>query len=194
MPYDLFISYSRRDNERSQVAALAGQIKASFHNFAGRELPIFFDVREIHGMDDWRHKIQRVLRDSRLFLAVLSPNYLASPYCRWEWEDYIRYEAMRQCLGEGVAPVFFVTLPDAANPATDQAVARWIQEIHQRQTFDLRPWYDVGEKALQQAHVKETLEQLQVAVRERLDRAERSRARRPTCSGTTPGSSGGCAS
>jgi hypothetical protein len=45
-------------------------------------------------------------------------DYLASPYCRWEWEDYVRYEAMRQCLGEGVAPVFFVTLPDAADPKT----------------------------------------------------------------------------
>ena len=40
-------------------------------------------------MDDWRQKIQRSLRDS--------PNYLASPYCRWEWEDYVRYETRRQC-------------------------------------------------------------------------------------------------
>src|SRR5437899_9283047 len=85
MPYDLFISYSRRDNERGQV---------------------------------------------------------------------------RQCLGEGVAPVFFVTLPDAADPKTDQAIARWIDEIQRRQTFDLRPWHDAGEQALQQAHVRQTLEQL----------------------------------
>ena len=61
------------------MAALAEQIKTSFRAFAGRE--------------------------SHLFLAILFPNYLASPYCRWEWEDYVRYEAMRQCLGEGVAPV-----------------------------------------------------------------------------------------
>ncbi len=123
MSYDLFISYSRRDNERGQVAALAEQIKASFHAFAGCELRAFFDVGEIHGMDDWRHKIQGSLRASRLFLAVLSPNYLTSPYCRWEWEDYVRYEAMRHCLGEGVAPVFFVTLPSAADPLTDLDLA-----------------------------------------------------------------------
>src|SRR6516165_6486519 len=101
MPNDLFISYSRPDNERGQVAALDEQIKTSFRAFAGRELTVFFDGQEIQGMDDWRHKIQRSLRDSHLFLAVLSPNYLASIYCRWEWEDYVRYEAMRQCLGEG---------------------------------------------------------------------------------------------
>src|SRR5882724_12131791 len=175
MPYDLFVSYSRRDNERGQAAALKAQIESSFHAFAGRDLRVFFDTHEITGMDDWRQEIQRSLRESHLFLAVLSPNYLASPYCRWEWEDYVRYEAMRQCLGEGVAPVFFVTLPDAADPNTDQALARWIDEIQRRQTFDLRPWHDAGEQALQQAHVRQTLEQLHASVRERLDRAERSR-------------------
>ena len=175
MPYDLFISYSRRDNERGQVTALKAQIESSFRAFAGRDLRVFFDTHEIAGMDDWRQKIQRSLRDSQVFLAVLSPHYLASPYCRWEWEDYVRYEAMRQCLGEGVAPVFFVTLPDAADPKTDQALARWIDEIQRRQTFDLRPWHDAGEQALQQAHVQQTLEQLHASVRDRLDRAERSR-------------------
>src|SRR2546426_2074398 len=144
MPYDLFISYSRRDNERGQVTALKSQVGSSFRAFAGRDLRVFFDTHEIAGMDDWRQKIQRSLRDSQVFLAVLSPHYLASPYCRWEWEDYVRYEAMRQCLGEGVAPVFFVTLPDAADPKTDQALARWIDEIQRRQTFDLRPWHDAG--------------------------------------------------
>jgi len=138
MPYDLFLSYSRRDDERGQVAALAEQIKTSFRAFAGRDLQVFFDVRQIHGMDDWRQKIQRSLRESHLLLAVLSPSYLASPYCRWEWEDYVRYEAMRQCLGEGVAPVFFVTLPDAAEPQFDERMARWVDEIQRRQTFDLR--------------------------------------------------------
>jgi hypothetical protein len=116
MPYDLFISYCRRDNQRGQVAMLAEQIMIAFGAFAGRPLQVFLDVRDIDGMDDWRQKIQRGLRESHLFLAVLSPDYLASPYCKWEWEDYIRYEAMRQCLGEGVAPVYFVALPDATNP------------------------------------------------------------------------------
>ena len=176
MSYDLFISYSRRDNERGRVAALKTQIETSFRAFAGRDLRVFFDTHEIAGMDDWRQKIQRSLRDSQVFLAMLSPHYLASPYCRWEWEDYVRYEAMRQCLGEGVAPVFFVTLPAAADTRTDQAIARWIDEIQRRQTFDLRPWHDAGEAALQQAHVRQTLEQLHASVRERLDRAERSRS------------------
>jgi len=83
MPYDLFISYSRRDNESGQVAALASEIMTAFRTFAGREGSVFLDTHEIQGMDDWRQKIQRSLRESHLFLAVLSPSYLASRYCRW---------------------------------------------------------------------------------------------------------------
>lgn len=175
MPYDLFVSYSRRDNERGQVAALRKEIEASFRTFAGRDLRVFFDTQQIQGMDDWRQKIQRSLRESHLFLAVLSPNYVASPYCRWEWEDYVRYEAMRQCLGEGVAPVFFVALPDAAAPQADQTIARWIDDINHRQTFDMHPWHEHGEQALQEVHVRATLERLSTSVRERLDRSERAR-------------------
>jgi len=181
MPYDVFISYSRRDNERGQVAALVEQIKSAFRTFAGRELSIFFDKGEIKGMDDWRQKIQHSMRESHLFLAVLSPSYLASPYCRWDWDYHVRYEAMRQCLGEGVAPVFFVTLPNAADLLTDRDIARWLDEIYKRQTFDLSPsaarewpsqspevirerqaidkhaWHDAGEKALEQIHVTEAI-------------------------------------
>src|ERR1043166_1076121 len=170
MPYDLFISYSRRDNTLARVTRLINQIKADFLSCAGRPLDVFFDLKEIQGMDDWRQKIQQSLRESHLFLAVLSPNYLASPNCRWEWEDYVRYEAMRQCLGEGVASVFFDTLPDATDPKTDNALAGWINEIQRRQTFDLSPWRDSGENVLQQVHIKRTLEQLQSSLRERLDR------------------------
>jgi tetratricopeptide (TPR) repeat protein len=157
------------------VSQLLERISHDFESFAGRPLRVFFDEHEIHGMDDWRQRIQQSLRESHLFLATLSPNYLASSYCRWEWEDYVRYEAIRQCLGEGIAPVFFVTLSDSVDAKTDQSLACWIDEIWKRQTFDLRPWHNEGQDALQQAHVKSTLEQLQTSVRTRLDRFERGR-------------------
>jgi tetratricopeptide (TPR) repeat protein len=175
LSYDLFISYSRRDNDNGRVSQLLDRISSDFESFVGRPLKAFLDKNEIHGMDDWRQKIQQSLRESHLFLAVLSPNYLVSPNCRWEWEDYVRYEAMRQCLGEGVAPVFFDTLPDSTDPKTDKALARWLNEIQKRQTFDLRPWHDSGENVLQQVHIKRTLEQLQTSLRERLDRFKRAR-------------------
>lgn len=170
MRYDIFISYSRQDDKCGQVEALKAHIDSEFSDFAGSEIKIFFDKQEIYGMDDWRLKIQRSLRESRLFLAVLSPNYIASSYCRWEWEDYLRYEAMRQCLGEGIAPIFFVTLQDSKCFEGDPDLQRWIEEIHQRQAFDLCSWHEHGEQALKESHVRATLEQLHASIRGRLDR------------------------
>lgn len=164
MPYDLFISYSRRDDEGGRVTALKSQIESTFCAFAGRELRVFFNTHEIHGMGDWRQKIQRSMRESQVFLDVLSPHDLASPYCRWEWEDYVRSEAMRQCLGEGVAPVFFVTLPDAADPKTDQAIACWMTRFSVTRPSICARGTTRGEQALQQARVRQTLEQLHARV------------------------------
>src|SRR5438552_1486644 len=148
MPYDLFISYARRDNERGQVAALKLQIESSFRAFGGRDLQVCFETHEIAGMDDWRQKIQRSLRDSQIFLAVLSPHYLASPYCRWEWEATSATKPCANASAKASRPSF--SSPSPTPPIrSDQALARWIDEIQRRQTFDLRPWHNAGEQALQ---------------------------------------------
>ena len=73
MPFDLFISYSRRDNENGRVSELVERISRDFESFAGRSLIVFFDTHDIRGMDDWRHRILQGLRESQLLLLVLSP-------------------------------------------------------------------------------------------------------------------------
>jgi hypothetical protein len=173
--YDLFISYARTDDEGGQVAALKAHIESSFRALFARELRVFFDVSGISGMDAWRQTIQQSLRESHLFLAVLSPRYVESSYCDWEWEDYVRYEAMRQCLGEGIAPVFFVwpTVSSVAGP--ELVRSHWQQRVGARQTFDLSAWHDTGARALEQPEFRSTFEALQRALAERLDRKERAR-------------------
>jgi len=57
MPYDLFISYSRRDNAQGRVTQLVEHFKADFATFAKRELVPFFDQQEIAGMQEWRQRI-----------------------------------------------------------------------------------------------------------------------------------------
>ncbi|MGA2173690.1 MAG: hypothetical protein ABSH38_01785 [Verrucomicrobiota bacterium] len=56
MPYDLFIRYSRRNNEQGRITQLVERIKADFAPFAKRELVPFFDQQEIAGMQDWRQR------------------------------------------------------------------------------------------------------------------------------------------
>ena len=98
MPYDLFISYSRRDNAPGRITELVECIKqdfASFEGMQGRELRVFFDRQDIHGMSDWRQRILQGLRESRLLLACLSPAYLQSEYCEWEFVEYLHQERMK---------------------------------------------------------------------------------------------------
>ena len=183
MPYDLFVSYAHRDNARGQVRDLRDVVAADFHKFAGRDLRIFFDECDIPSMADWEKRIAQGLRESRLFLAVLSPSYFASPYCRREWEEYVRYEAMRQCLGEGVAPIYFVELPGLDGPGVEQSMAAAVDEIRKRQWCDLAtqkpvkitPWHDVGKRALEDAEVARRLKALKEQMAERLNRADRAR-------------------
>jgi hypothetical protein len=102
--YDLFISYSRRDNQSGRITEFVDRISRDFESFAGRPLRPFFDIKEIHGMDDWRHRILQGLRESRLLVACLSPSLLASEYCAWEFYEYANNEVARALVSEGVAP------------------------------------------------------------------------------------------
>ncbi len=78
MPYDLFISYSRRDNANGRIAELKQRIEADYRAFAQEDLRCFFDLEDIRGMDDWRHRILQGLRESQLLLLVLSPGRSAN--------------------------------------------------------------------------------------------------------------------
>jgi hypothetical protein len=175
MAFDLFISYARLDNLRGQVRELAEFISSEFRSFTHREIRIFFDESDIRTMSDWEAKIGEGVREARLFLAVISPSYLTSPYCRHEWEEYVRYEAMRQCLGEGVAPIYFVRLPALGGVNVDPQVDEWMTELRKRQWCEILPWYDVGRRALEDEQVGARLRTLTQQLLDRLDRSDRGR-------------------
>ncbi len=168
--YELFISYSRKDDTGGWVTALRDAILADHRRFSSEPMRIFFDRDAIADMDDWRHRILRGLRASSLLLVCLSPNYFESPYCRWEFDEYMRTLARVQVGGEGIAPVYFVELPDA-DPAVD---ARWRAEVAERHNFtDLREWFPLGVGAIEDAEVAVRLAKLGEQVWDRLGRVRR---------------------
>lgn len=105
MAYDIFISYSRQDNKEGRITELVERIKHGFAPFAKRELVPFFDQQEITGMSDWRQRILQGLRESRLLLACLSPAYLQSEYCEWEFVEYLKFEIGHLHGSNGVAQI-----------------------------------------------------------------------------------------
>ncbi len=173
MPYDLFISYSRRDNAHGRITQLVERIPADFAPFAKRELVPFFDQQEIVGMQDWRQRILQGLRESRLLLACLSPAYLQSEYCEWEFVEYLKYEIGHLHGFNGVAPIYFVEVPGWDSKDFEQQCAAWIAELRKRQHFDLRPWHDQGEEALREAAVQERMGKLNRQIVQTITRGER---------------------
>ena len=160
MRYDIFISYSRRDNDKGQVAGLVERIAKQFEAFAGRRLEPFFDAKEISGGEYWQDKILTGLKDSRLMLACLSPEYLKSQWCEWEFNEYQKYELGRAFLGKGVAPIYFVKVPGFEDAGFESACAEWVAKLRRRQFYDLRSWLEEGEAALQRADVAMRLDDL----------------------------------
>lgn len=173
MPYDLFVSYSRKDNREGRIAQLVERIEADFLAFAGRPLVPFFDAAAIRGMEDWRHRILQGLRESRLLLVCLSPSYFASPYCEWEFNEYLKHEIGRATFGDGVAPIYFVDVPQWSDAGFGERRCAWVAELRRRQRFDLRPWYREGEGCLRDATVRERMHELNAQLQERIGRGER---------------------
>ncbi|MDF1816842.1 MAG: toll/interleukin-1 receptor domain-containing protein [Verrucomicrobiales bacterium] len=97
--YHLFMSYARLDDRipvdskgRGWISAFHDQLIERHERITGKKLKIFFDTDSIEEMADWRAQLGRGLRNSRIFLAFVSPNYIRSQNCRWEWIEYLRRE------------------------------------------------------------------------------------------------------
>ena len=165
-PFDLFVSYSRRDNQRGRISDLRALLKERYRDLTrGDELRIFFDEEEIKGMDDWRHRILYGIRSTRLLLVCLSPNYLESEYCVWELNEYLNQEAALALVGEGIAPVYLVDIPGWSAKSYAHRAAEWIDNLRRRQHIDLRLWFN--EKT---AAVNVSLDELNNQIRVRLNR------------------------
>jgi hypothetical protein len=154
MDYDIFISYARQDNQQGRVTELKQQLEADYRAFTGTELRCFFDLEDIKGMDDWRHRLLASLRQSQLLLLVLSPGYLDSEYFAWELVEYLKYEHFRTVQGRGVAPIYFVEIPGLDTPDFMQQAAAWVANIPRRHHLDLRPWFNEGFSALNRQDVR----------------------------------------
>lgn len=200
--FHLFVSYARADNVNGWVTTLVEKLMEQFTaDGAPEPLRPFFDKDAIRGGDDWESRILTSLRQSRAFLAILSPNYFASDWCRREWAWWTRHEMHRHCIRDGAAPIYFITVDGFPAPKSSEDIAAWIvaqnlrpgdpaaqdmpdiaravKRFQPRQAYDLRAFDDKALAALAEQSLKDKLESLSKQVREVLDRAERAQ-RSPT--------------
>jgi hypothetical protein len=174
VPYDLFISYAHADDRGvnlERVASLVEAIKADYQRVTGAALHVFFDTHAIRTMDDWEAKILTGLRQSRMMVAVLSPNYFQSAFCRREWEIYVETELALALPGDGITPIYVVRHPAFDADPVEEQLRHWIKDLRKRQYIEWHPFWTEGAQALEREDVRRKLADLPGQIKERLERA-----------------------
>src|SRR5262249_15038972 len=141
----------------------------------------FFDTDEIRDMDDWRNRILGALRRSKVLLICLSPAYVRSKPCRWEWDEYQARQHQKLIGSDSHATVYFVEVPGTQ----EQEKAR-VGAIRTKNFTDVRRWCPAGATARQEEAVRRRMAARGQSLWERLDRARRALAVPGNIRGMTP--------
>ncbi|MCU0755919.1 MAG: toll/interleukin-1 receptor domain-containing protein [Xanthomonadales bacterium] len=84
--YDVFISYK---NQPGLVGWVQQHFQPLLQTWLDHELPypptLFRDKVSIAAGDDWNQAIRDALCNSRILIAILTPQYFTSPWCVAEW-------------------------------------------------------------------------------------------------------------
>ncbi len=159
--YDVFISYARADDTDGWVTRIVDVIDEDLRQFSS-DIRIFFDRSEIKTRQDWELRLLAGLRSARVLLICVSPNYLRSPYCRWEWDEFHQHAAQRAG-ADPVTGVFFVPV-GSMNVDDDEPAARLWSDVSRLQLEDLAPWFGGGVEALQEQLVRDRVAALSSSV------------------------------
>lgn len=159
--YHVFFSYARADNleDNNHFISRFHDLLCKQHQYVtGRELETFFDTASIDGGEHWQTRLRQGLRESKLFLAFLSDNYLKSEVCRWEWEHYLLTEHAAARGEDGIVPLYFIPIKNLQKQNADEQIAAWVKEISRRnlgQYCELQPWYKAGGNRLRELDAAE---------------------------------------
>jgi len=92
--YDIFISYTHGDYDvrKNRIDSLIENILMV--RLGEKKGPnVFFDKKVIREYEAFQGKLIEGVDKSKVLLVLLTPNYLNSEYCYWEWENFLRQNA-----------------------------------------------------------------------------------------------------
>ena len=142
---DLFISYSRDDDQQGYISEIVNRIRTGYREFTGgEELNLFFAKTEPADLDERRQGALEAISSSHRLLVCLSPNYLQSEYCSWEFEQFLKPKTAAVPSEETIRSVYFVEVLPQSDKGFEQRAAEWVTELQRQHRFDFRPWFDEG--------------------------------------------------
>ena len=172
LSYDIFFSYSHKDNQHGKIDEVVNQIKAQHRAFSRDHLRIFYDREGIRSMDDWEHQILQALKNCKVMIALLTPNYFASDYCRKEWQRFVELEMDYALDGQAIAPLYVITF-SAFEKSLGEIVENWPKDLKRRQYVDMRFWWEEGKQAMQKEVIEERFAHLEQQCYDRIQKASR---------------------
>ena len=99
----LFISYSRKDAAR--ITALHTGLSDD------DDLEVLLDTHDIAAAEEWKPRLESLIRSADTILFAVSPSSVTSEMCRWEID-------LAESLNKRIVPILVKDVPDAKVPPT----------------------------------------------------------------------------
>ena len=165
--YDIFLSYAHADAKlfgQNFIAQIKREIEQDLYDITCRSL-VFLDTDALNYGDEWHAKIMEKLSECRIFICLLSENYLKSEYCARERLWWAQKELKDGRIRQNTLPIYYVEIcPDLLNSKQPNEIS----ELFGLQTNPL-PWFSEKEK-VKEVFIKERLSEVKVYLRKKLQK------------------------
>lgn len=156
--FTAFFSYVRLNDEhdKGKLTLLRKMLETEVWVQTGSPLRIFQDQEHIEWGQDWMEKIKNVLGSCSIFIAVITPSYLMSQSCRFEFNYFLEKES--QLKRKLILPILYIDTPGLRDERDDVAV-----KISKRQWID---WRDLRFSSLTSTKVNKEMASSAIQIRD----------------------------
>ena len=161
-----FMTYTHVDDRYGDLATFCERLSIEVEIHLGVEFPIFLDRKSIQWGQNWKQRIDESLDSSTFLIAILSPGFFNSEYCRKELQRFLdREKQLRR--NDLVLPVYYVDTPQM-NAASERKGDSLAEMIADRQRVD---WRELRNKSFSSQEVRDRLTELAKQTRDAWRRA-----------------------
>jgi len=131
----VFLSYAAVDNRDGYLTELREELSRELQIQTGEQFSIFQDVGLAPG-DLWPERLSKELENATFLIAILTPSYLKSEFCRKEITTFLEKEGRRGQTGL-IFPIYYVDSP-ILNDSKLRAQDPLVEALANRQYIDWR--------------------------------------------------------
>lgn len=142
---EIFCSYAHSDNDAGWVDEFCALLAKTFQKLTGERPSVFLDRESMMTSDLWESRIRTALQGSQVLVAVVSPSYVRSEWCRREWVDFSRREEdfrTAERLTDDRGLIFPILLYPLQRGRFDAAEREFAAAIAERQWLDVTSQVD----------------------------------------------------